>query len=26
MLAPDKPDLNGYLADAMPDGLIGRLA
>ena len=26
MLVPDKPDLHAYLADAMPDGLTGRLA
>jgi hypothetical protein len=26
MLLPDKPDLEGYLADSMPDGLTGRVA
>lgn len=26
MLLPDKPDLEAYLADSMPDGLTGRVA
>jgi hypothetical protein len=26
MLLPDKPDLDAYLADFMPDGLTGRVA
>jgi hypothetical protein len=26
MLLPEKPDLEAYLADGMPDGLTGRVA
>ena len=26
MLLPEKPDLDAYLADFMPDGLTGRVA
>src|SRR6516164_728908 len=26
MLLPEKPDLDAYLADSMPDGLTGRVA
>ena len=26
MLLPDKPDLEAYLADSMPDGMTGRVA
>ncbi|MBO0731974.1 MAG: hypothetical protein J2P57_22130 [Acidimicrobiaceae bacterium] len=26
MLLPDKPNLKGYLADSMPDGMTGRIA